>query len=96
MRQGLLLILATIFSIQLLQAQPLRESSYEAMVETAKEQYELQNYYNCLEWYEKAYDESRDAEFLPVIAELHYMLRDYTKAERTYARILRRDKENKY
>lgn len=97
MKRGCLLsILFTFVGLSFLQAQPLRESSYETMIETAEEQYALKDYYRALEWYEKAYDESSDQEIIPYIAELHYKLRDYNRAENWYTRLLRRDKNNKW
>jgi tetratricopeptide (TPR) repeat protein len=97
MKRGCLLsILFTCLTISFLQAQPLRESSYETMIETAEEQYALKDYYRALEWYEKAYDESGDRELIPYIAEMHYRLRDYNRAENWYSRLLRRDKNNKW
>jgi peptidoglycan-associated lipoprotein len=76
-----------------LNAQPIKKSSYQTMIEVAEEQYLLGDYYNSLEWYEKAFQEKGEVRFLPRIAELHYLLRDYIRAERAYARLLRRDNE---
>jgi len=77
-------------------AQPISGSSVEMMVATAEECLAKKDYYNALEWYEKAYDDNKDAALRPIIAELHFLLRDYTRAERTYAAVLRRDRENAY
>ena len=96
MKRGCLLSIFTLLTISFLQAQPLRESSYETMILLAEEQYGLKDYYRALEWYEKAYDESSDEELIPFIAEMHYKLRDYNRAENWYSRLLRRDKNNKW
>lgn len=66
------------------------------MIKTAEELYEKKDYYNALEWYEKAYEEREDESLLPTIAELQLKLRDYQRAERIYARLLRRDEDNQY
>lgn len=93
MRRFFLILGALSLGIQWSVAQPIRKSSYETMLEVAQEQYQLGDYYNAIEWYEKAFEEKGDRELLPRIAELHYLLRDYVRAERAYARILRRDNE---
>lgn len=77
-------------------AQPLSKSSYETMLQVAAEKMAEYDYYNALDWYEQAYEESKDKELNILIAQLHYQLRDYEKAERWYGRLLQRDKEGKY
>jgi hypothetical protein len=42
--------------------QPLNRPTYAMMINTAEEQMEKKDYYRALEWYEKAYDESKDIE----------------------------------
>jgi len=96
MKRVFILSILSLLCIAVLQAQPLRESSYPTMVATAEEQYELKDYYRALEWYEKAYDESSDKALIPYIAEMHYKLRDYNRAENWYSRLLRRDKNNEW
>ncbi len=75
--------------------QPLNRPTYAMMITTAEEQMEKKDYYRALEWYEKAYDESKDIELVIKIADLSYMLRDYNKAEKWYARALKPTKKNK-
>lgn len=77
-------------------AQPVRSASYEKMIETANKAMENHDYYNALEWYEKAYEEKEDDSLVPLIAEMHYQLRDYSRAERWYSRLLRRDRDAAY
>jgi len=43
-----------IFSTCTLMAQPINRSTVDKMLETADAQYEMRDYYNALEWYEKA------------------------------------------
>jgi len=78
------------------QAQPLNKATYKTMIETAEELYAKKDWYNALEWYEKAYEEQRDYDVAIRIAELNFMLRDYRRAESWYARAFRRDKTGKY
>ncbi|MCC6724983.1 MAG: OmpA family protein [Saprospiraceae bacterium] len=75
--------------------QPLNRPTYAMMIETAEEQMEKKDYYRALEWYEKAYEESKDLELVITIADLSYMLRDYVKADRWYSRALKPTKKNK-
>ncbi len=95
MRYILLCILISGLSSQAW-AQPIKKARYETMVKVAQERLELKDYYNALEWYEKAYEERNDESLIPIIADLHYKLRDYIRAERWYARLFRRDDENQY
>ena len=97
MRKLLLLFIVgfTAFSTGLW-AQPITTSTFETMIKTAEEKLGEQDYYNAVEWYEKAYDEQSDRTLIPTIAELHEKLRDYARAERWYRTLLRRDPENQY
>jgi peptidoglycan-associated lipoprotein len=75
--------------------QPLNRPTYAMMVQTAEEQMEKKDYYRALEWYEKAYDESKDIEMAIIIADLSYMLRDYRNSEKWYVRALKPTRKNK-
>jgi len=57
------------------------------MLEIAQESAEGGDYYNAREWFQKAYDESRDKGLVPYLAKLSYMLRDLEKAEKQYKRL---------
>lgn len=95
MRKVLILSIFTWLGTSLL-AQPIGKSSYETMLATAAEQLQKRDYYQALDWYEKAYEESSDKTLRPIIADLHFKLRDYTRAERAYKTLLRRDKNNEF
>lgn len=71
-------------------AQPLNKATYSTMITTAEEALANQDYYNALEWYDKAYDERRDRDLIPIIADLHYKLRDYIRAESYFRRVFRK------
>ncbi len=76
-------------------AQPLNRATYAMMVEEAENQMEKQDYYRALEWYEKAYEESKDRSLYVIMADLSYLLRDYRKSERWYGRALKKNRRNK-
>ena len=94
--RGLSIIICSLLFSGTLMAQPLNKETLASMLKTAEEQMVLKDYYNALEWYEKAYDESKDNSLNLNIAELSYMLRDYRKASSAYERILKRDKKDEY
>ena len=95
MRSALLLLVGVLATAQLV-GQPITKSTYNKMVDIAEERMEAKDYYNAIDYYQRAYEEKDDRSLLPMIAELSLKLRDYSKAQRTYANILRRDKENEY
>ena len=74
-------------------AQPISANTYDDMVETADTALNGNNYFNAIEWYEKAYKEERNPNTALAIADLYVLTRNYTRAESWYKRILRRDKE---
>lgn len=90
MKRLLLLFILNIGVLLTLEAQPLNKASYETMIKTAEELIERKDYYNALEWYEKAYEEREDKALISIIAKMNYELRDYGRAERWYTRLLRR------
>ena len=96
MKKYFLILGITCLGLNLSQAQPISGSTYATMIKVAKEKLAEKDYYNALEWYEKAYDENNDPDLVQTIAQLHYQIRDYTRAERSYVRLFRRDKNNKY
>ena len=77
-------------------AQPIGKSSYEMTLAAAELALSEYNYPEALEKYEEAYEDRDDRSLLPIIADLNLFLRDYTRAERRYRSLLRRDKDNKY
>lgn len=77
-------------------AQPITNSSYEMDIETAVNSANGNDYYNAIIYFEKAYKESKDPYLLISIADLAYLLRDYEKAERNYARLLKKDKTGEF
>lgn len=91
----ILVILGTCVGSALL-AQPIRKAAYDVLIQVADEQFEKKDYYNALKKYEEAFEDKEDRLLLPKMADLYYLVRDYAKAERMYARILRRDEANEF
>ncbi len=96
MRNTWLVLISLAMGAGVASAQPISKSSYETMVATAEELVANQDYYNALDWYEKAFEEQEEQTIIPVIANLNYKLRDYVKAERWLDRLIRRDKNKEF
>ncbi|NJN33396.1 MAG: OmpA family protein [Saprospiraceae bacterium] len=88
-----LLVFSLLSSVFVAQAQPLRGARPEFSLKTAEEAKAKNDYYNALEQYEKYYEQTKDRAVASEIAFLHLNLRDYTKAETWFARVLQRDKK---
>lgn len=95
MKNTILLLALFIGSITAAFGQPINRPTYAVMIKTAQEQMEKKDYYRALEYYEQAYEESKDIELAILIADLNYMLRDYRDAEKWYSRALKPTKKNK-
>lgn len=80
----------------ILSAQPVSEYKVEDMLEIADIATEESDFYNAIQWYNKAYRKNRDKDLKLAVADLYMVLRDYKKAAKTYEILLRRDKNNRY
>lgn len=76
-------------------AQPVGKSAYGALIEAAEISASNNDYYNALIKYEEAYDDKKDKDLMPLIAEMKFALRDYFGATRDYASAFRSDKKGK-
>jgi len=76
--------------------QPIEKANYETMIETADSAYNSNDYINAIEWYGKAYKESKDKNLSALMADLHFQMGDYKKAERRYDRLVNKDKTGEY
>ena len=94
MKNIFLIISICCFAIGL-SAQPISSSTYGTMLETAEEAMANKNYLGALEWWQKAYDDRKDKELIPKIANVHYLLRDYAKASNYYKRLFRKRRGKK-
>ena len=90
------LLFAILFMSSLVDAQPLRESTFEQNIEVAEEQYAKNDYYNARKFFEKAYEQQKDPRLARRIADLNFLLKDYKRAERWYSRVLKRDKIDQF
>jgi len=95
MRSFLSLSIVLFFAVICI-AQPTRSISYETMLEVAEESLAANDYVNAIEWFDKAYKESKDKDLALNVAQLSFLIRDYEKAAKGYNRILSRDKNNEY
>jgi len=92
MRSIVILFLTLAFSFSIATAQPIRTSTPDALVKEGEERLAENDYYNALSSFETAYKDkdTRDNELAYKIASLHLMLRDYSKAEKWYKRVVNR------
>jgi peptidoglycan-associated lipoprotein len=77
-------------------AQPLNRSTPDANLKSAKEAEENGNPYAALDLYEKVYEDNKDKALAAKIAKLNYELRDYEKAEKSFNRLVSRDRKMEY
>ena len=77
-------------------AQPKKTVTYETKLEVADKAAREGDYYGAIEWYEKAYDESKDVNLQIAIADLYVLTREYNRAEKIYERLLKRDKARNF
>jgi hypothetical protein len=75
-----------------MQAQPLKSSRPEFNLSSAEEAMAEKDYYNALDLFEKYYDQTKDRSVGYQIAMLQMQLRDYTRAEGAFSRVLQREK----
>lgn len=80
----------------LAQAQPLNRSTPEANKKSAEEAEASNNPYAALEFYEKAFDDTKDRAIAAKIAMMNYELRDYEKAEKGFSRLVLRDRKGEF
>lgn len=89
-------LLVAIVLTSSLMAQPVKDDKYEDMLLVAEESADSYDYANAIEWFEKAYKESKDINLKLAAADLYMLLKDYKRAERAYKVVLRKDKEMQY
>lgn len=94
MMKALSIISLLFLPFSLLIAQPLNRSTPETMLKTADEQYQLKNWDNARDWYEKYFNDTKDKSVLYKTADCYFQIRDYVKAERLLSRIVQ-DKKGK-
>ncbi len=88
-------IIACLYFVNLF-AQPRTTVTYETKLKVADMSAKAGDYYNAIEWFDKAYDESKDPNLQVAMADLYVLARDYKRAEQIYTRLLKRDKEKEF
>lgn len=96
MKKSLLLLPLLALLLQEMAAQPLNTSTPEKNKEAAKEAVATGNPYEALLKYQEVYDDTKDKDVYVTIAKLNYDLRDYERAERTFSRLVLRDRKQEY
>lgn len=76
-------------------AQPINRATYTTMIEIAEEAEAADDYYNAMEWYEKAYEDTETLDLARKLGMLNLQLRDYRRAERYLKKVIRKDKDIK-
>lgn len=94
--KSIIVIFLFILGVAGVEAQPVTSVKYETMIEVAEESADKKDYANAIDWFEKAYKISKDKDLKIVIGDLQMLLRDYKKAERSYDRALKRDRDGAY
>lgn len=89
-------ILLVIVAVNPSFSQPIRGASYDRTLQVAREKWAEQDYVNALDHFEMAFEAKKDESLLPDMAELYLQIRDYSSASKTYAKILKKDKEKKW
>ena len=77
-------------------AQPVKDVPRHLHMEVANERMESGDYYNALVHFEEAYKQERSDDVAREIAQLHFKLRDYGRAERWLARVISNDETGQY
>lgn len=94
--KAFLIVGASLYATTSLLAQPMTEASYEDQVEAADSSLYAGDFINAYDWYDKAYKQSKNRDLAALKAQAQFGYRDYKRAERSYYRILRRDKDGIY
>jgi peptidoglycan-associated lipoprotein len=90
------LICFTFLGLGSLAAQPMKTVDYNTKLQVADLAASEGDYYGAIEWYTKAFEESKDLNLQLAIADLYVLARDFNKAEKIFDRILKRDKKREY
>lgn len=90
------LVFILCWNVQQAIAQPMKTVDYNTKLMVADQAASEGDYYGAIEWYTKAFEESKDLNLQLAIADLYILARDFAKAEKIYDRILKRDKKKEY
>lgn len=90
-----LVCLLTFFMIRVM-AQPMKAVDYNTKLMVADKAASEGDYYGAIEWYTKAFEESKDINLQLAMADLYILARDFNRAEKIYERILKRDRKKEF
>ncbi len=93
MQKAFLSLIIILMATLSMSAQPIGGSAYGTLLKAAQLAVDSNNYKFAIDKYKEAYDDRKDEELLPIIADLRLKIRDYFGASRDYASALRSDKE---
>lgn len=102
MRLWILLLSVIVFSPWIpCDAQPVSEPSFEMLLKAGEESATKHDYYSAIDFFQKAFDKTTtngvpDMNLVVTIGDLYVKVRDYAKAQKSYERVLKRDKKKQY
>ncbi len=82
-------------------SQPVSEPSFEMLLKAGEESATKHDYYSAIDFFQKAFDKTTtngvpDMNLVVTIGDLYVKVRDYAKAQKSYERVLKRDKKKQY
>jgi peptidoglycan-associated lipoprotein len=96
MRKNIFILSLVVICVLQISAQPIKSVTYATKLAIADKAASEGDYYNAIDWFNQAYDESKDMSLQVAIADLYARARDYKRAELGYTRILKRDKKKDF
>lgn len=97
MKKTILFLSITLLAVCAISAQPINRSTPEANLKSAQQADENGNPYAALDLYEKVYeDNKKDKTLAAQIAKLNFELRDYAQAEKSFNRLVSRDRKMEF
>ena len=96
MKKILLFLTLVALAFGTAKAQPINRSTPETNLKSAEKAEAENNPYEALDLYEKVYTDNKDKAIAAKIAKLHYVLRDYDKAEKAMSRLVVRDRKGEF
>ena len=89
MRKSMIFFFLLLSAI-MVQAQPMSKASSDQQIKAAEDRVQNNDPYQALKYYQEVYKETKDQDTYYKIAKLNYELRDYTRAARSYDRVVNR------
>jgi peptidoglycan-associated lipoprotein len=96
MKKLLFLITLTGLSIAVSTAQPINRATPDSNRKAAAKADSTNNPYTALELWQDVYDDTKEKPVLAKVGMDQYIIRDYDKAERTFSKLVLRDRKGEY